>query len=117
MQHIAQIVATFSHIPGQMTGEKGSRLATRAGEDVARSSIVWIFSVINRYPGENFREGKVGRNNSTKIDNPIFGVLHGSKPNISFLKIWGCDAYVKRLQPNKLDPKADKCYFVGYAKD
>ena len=36
---------------------------------------------------------------------------------MSFLKIWGCDAYVKRLQPNKLDPKLDKCYFVGYPKN
>ena len=33
------------------------------------------------------------------------------------LKILGCHAYVKHLQTNKLDPKADKCYFVGYAKD
>jgi hypothetical protein len=80
MQHIAQIVATFSHIPGQMTGEKGSRLATKAGDDVARPSIIWIFPVVNRYPGEIFREGKVGRNNSTKIDNPIFGVLQTFPP-------------------------------------
>ena len=36
---------------------------------------------------------------------------------MSFLKIWGCDVYVKRLQPNKLDPKADKCIFVGYPKE
>ena len=46
-----------------------------------------------------------------------YEIWNGKKPDISFLKIWGCDAYVKRLQPNKLDPKADKCYFVGYAKD
>ena len=36
---------------------------------------------------------------------------------MSYLKIWGCDTYVKRLQPNKLDPKADKCYFIGYPKE
>ena len=29
----------------------------------------------------------------------------------------GCETYVKRLQPNKLDPKAVKCYFVGYPKE
>ena len=80
MQNIAPNVATFSHIPGTMARGKGSRLATRAGEDVARPRIVWIFPVVNRYPGENFREGKVGRNNSTKIDNPIFGVLQTFPP-------------------------------------
>ena len=34
-----------------------------------------------------------------------------------FLKVWGCDAYVKRLQPDKLKPKADKCVFIGYPKE
>ena len=46
-----------------------------------------------------------------------YEIWNGKKPNISFVNIWGCDAYVKHLQPNKLDPKADKCYFVGYAKN
>jgi hypothetical protein len=46
-----------------------------------------------------------------------YEMWHGEKPNMSFLKIWGCDAYVKRLQPNKLDPKSNKCYFIGYPKN
>ena len=41
----------------------------------------------------------------------------GKRPNLSFLKIWGCDAYVKKLQPNKLESKSDKCVFVGYPKE
>ena len=32
------------------------------------------------------------------------------------MKICRCDANVKRLQPNKLDPKLDKCFFIGYPK-
>ena len=32
------------------------------------------------------------------------------------LKVWGCDAYVKKLQPNKLEPKSVKCVFIGYPK-
>ena len=31
-----------------------------------------------------------------------------------FLKVWGCDTYVKRLQPDKLEPKLEKCVFIGY---
>ena len=34
-----------------------------------------------------------------------------------FLKVWDCDAYVKRLQPDKLEPKAEKCVFIGYPKE
>jgi transposase InsO family protein len=43
--------------------------------------------------------------------------LFGKKPKLSFLKVWGCDAYVKRLQPDKLKPKAEKCVFIGYPKE
>src|SRR3954467_10872798 len=75
MKIIAPNSAIFSHIPGENGTGKGSCLATRAGADVARSRIAWIYLVINQYPGESFREGKVGRNNNTKIDNSVFGVL------------------------------------------
>ena len=36
---------------------------------------------------------------------------------LSFLKVWGCDAYVKKLQPDKLEPKSEKCIFIGYPKE
>ena len=36
---------------------------------------------------------------------------------MSFLKIWGCEAFVKRLKSDKLAPKSDKCIFVGYPKE
>ena len=36
---------------------------------------------------------------------------------ILFIKVWGCDAYVKRLQPDKLEPKVEKCVFIGYHKE
>jgi hypothetical protein len=41
----------------------------------------------------------------------------GMTPSLSFLKIWGCEVYVKRLQSDKLTPKSDKCMFVGYPKE
>ncbi|XP_057522524.1 uncharacterized protein LOC130802527 [Amaranthus tricolor] len=40
----------------------------------------------------------------------------GNVPKLSFLRIWGCEAYVKRLISDKLAPKSDKCLFVGYPK-
>ena len=33
-----------------------------------------------------------------------------------FLKVWGCDANVKKFQADKLEPKADKCIFIEYPK-
>jgi hypothetical protein len=37
--------------------------------------------------------------------------------SLSFLKIWGCEVFVKRLQSDKLTPKLDKCIFLGYPKE
>src|SRR5664279_5100825 len=39
------------------------------------------------------------------------------KSSMSFLKIWRFEAYVKRLQSDKLNPKSDKCVFVGYPRE
>jgi hypothetical protein len=40
----------------------------------------------------------------------------GKSPSLSFLKARGCEAYVKRLTPTKLEPRSDKCIFVGYPR-
>ena len=37
-------------------------------------------------------------------------------PDLSFLRVWGCEAYVKVRPDDKLAPRSDKCYFVGYPK-
>ena len=41
----------------------------------------------------------------------------GKKPKLSFLKVWGYDAYVKKFQTDKLEPKSEKCVFIGYPKE
>ncbi|KAK1633069.1 hypothetical protein QYE76_007384, partial [Lolium multiflorum] len=59
-------------------------------------------------PGTPQRNGVSERRNRTLLD---------MKPKLSFLKVWGCEAYVKKLQPDKLEPKAEKCVFIGYPKE
>ena len=46
-----------------------------------------------------------------------YELWYGKKPILSFLKIFGCEAFVKCLVSNKLEPKSDKCIFVGYPKE
>ena len=41
----------------------------------------------------------------------------GSPPSLTYLRIWGCEAYVNRMKTTKLQPKADKCFFIGYPKE
>jgi hypothetical protein len=38
-------------------------------------------------------------------------------PGLSLLKVWRCEAYVKHLMSDKLTPKLDKCFFVGYPRE
>ena len=54
---------------------------------------------------------------SKSVETTPYELQFGKKPKLSFLKVWGCDAYVKKLQPEKLEPKAEKCVFIGYPKE
>src|SRR4051795_10489922 len=54
---------------------------------------------------------------SKSVEMTLYELWFGKKPKLSFLKVWGCDAYVKKLQPDKLEPKAEKCVFIGYPKE
>ena len=38
------------------------------------------------------------------------------KPKLSFLKSLGLQRLCEKFQANKLEPKADKCIFIGHPK-
>src|SRR3954462_15686371 len=54
---------------------------------------------------------------SKSVETTPYELWFGKKPKLSFLKVRGCDAYVKKLQPDKLEPKSEKCVFIGYPKE
>ena len=54
---------------------------------------------------------------SKSVETTPYELWFGKKPKLSFLKVWGYDAYVKKLQPNKLEPKSKKCVFIGCPKE
>ena len=45
--------------------------------------------------------------------------FYGRKPGLAHLKVFGCLAYVHvpTKVRSKLDPKAEKCVFVGYSEE
>jgi hypothetical protein len=51
------------------------------------------------------------------VETTPYELWHGKMSTLSFLKIWGCEAYVKKLQPVKLKSKSEKCIFVGYPRE
>ncbi|XP_071728001.1 uncharacterized protein [Rutidosis leptorrhynchoides] len=52
-----------------------------------------------------------------KVNKTPYELWHGKVPNLSYLKVWGCEAHVRQETSNKLDPRSIKCIFVGYPKD
>ncbi|GJW40574.1 retrotransposon protein, putative, ty1-copia subclass [Tanacetum coccineum] len=55
-----------------------------------------------------------------KVDKTPYELWHGQALKLSYLKVWGCEAFVKRdtlTKPDKLDPRSFKCIFVGYPKE
>jgi hypothetical protein len=51
------------------------------------------------------------------IERTPYEIWTGKHLGLSFLKVWGCEAYVKRLMPDKVTPKSNKCFFVGYLRE
>jgi hypothetical protein len=54
---------------------------------------------------------------SKSVEKTSYEIWTGKRPSLSFLKILGCHAYVKRLTPTKLKPRSVKCIFVGYPRE
>nr|GEX61410.1 serine/arginine repetitive matrix protein 1 isoform X1 [Tanacetum cinerariifolium] len=52
-----------------------------------------------------------------KVDKTLYELWYGKVPNLSYLKIWGYEAHVKRHMPDKLQQRTVKCIFVGYPKE
>nr|GEV69790.1 hypothetical protein [Tanacetum cinerariifolium] len=55
-----------------------------------------------------------------KVKKTPYNVWHGQAPKLSYLKVWGCEALVKRdtlTKPDKLEPRSIKCIFVRYPKE
>ena len=54
---------------------------------------------------------------SKSVETTPYELWFGKKPKLSFLKVWDCDAYMKKFHPDKLKPKSEKYVFIGYPKE
>ncbi|GJW15449.1 retrotransposon protein, putative, ty1-copia subclass [Tanacetum coccineum] len=52
-----------------------------------------------------------------KVDKTPYELWYVKVPNLSYLKVWGYEALVKRDTPDKLQQIYVKCIFVGYLKE
>ena len=55
---------------------------------------------------------------SKSVEKTPYELWFGRVPPLSFLKIWGCEAFVRKDRTSgKLDSRSDKYFFVGYPKE
>ncbi|KAK8597307.1 hypothetical protein V6N12_065778 [Hibiscus sabdariffa] len=54
---------------------------------------------------------------SKSVHKTPYEIWTGKRPSMSFMKIWGCQAYVKHQMSTKLEPRSHKSIFVGYPKE
>ena len=54
---------------------------------------------------------------SKSVDKTPYEIWTGRKLVLSHLRVWGCPTYIKHLKINKLGPKSDRCFFIGYPKE
>nr|GFC02254.1 retrotransposon protein, putative, Ty1-copia subclass [Tanacetum cinerariifolium] len=47
-----------------------------------------------------------------KVERTPYEIWHGKAPKLSYLRVWGCKALVKRDAPDKPDPRSIKCIFI-----
>ena len=59
----------------------------------------------------------VKRAPSKYVETTLYELWFSKKPKLSFLKVWGYDAYVKKFHPDKFKRKSEKCVFIGYPKE
>ena len=59
----------------------------------------------------------LNRTPTKAVEKTPYEIWFGQKPNMSFLKVWGCESHVKKLTVDKLEPKTTVCLFVGYPKE
>ncbi|GKB00938.1 retrotransposon protein, putative, ty1-copia subclass [Tanacetum coccineum] len=52
-----------------------------------------------------------------KVDKTPYELWYGKVPNLSYLKVWGCEALIKRDTPEKLQQRSVNCIFIGYPKE
>ncbi len=46
-----------------------------------------------------------------------YEIWSGRRSNLTRIKAWGCPAYVKTVDATKLEPRSQKCIFIGFPKD
>ncbi|GJR49898.1 zinc finger, CCHC-type containing protein [Tanacetum coccineum] len=101
MKHKHEVFETFKVFQNEVENQLGKRIKAirfyQGGEYLTLESAVYILNIVP----------------TKKFERTPYEIWHRKAPKLSYLRVWGYEALVKRDTPDKLDPRSIKCIFVG----
>ncbi|GJT26704.1 retrovirus-related pol polyprotein from transposon TNT 1-94, partial [Tanacetum coccineum] len=118
LKHIHEVFETFKVFKNEVGNQLGKTIkalrSDRGGEYISQEfkdylkacdyALETATRILNMVP-------------TKKVDNTPYELWYVKVPNLSYLKVWGCEALVKRDTPDKLQQRYVKCIFIGYPKE
>ncbi|GJX91143.1 retrotransposon protein, putative, ty1-copia subclass [Tanacetum coccineum] len=121
MKHKHEVFEIFKVFQNEVENQLGKKIkairSDRGGEymsheilDHMKNCVLWGYALKSAARILNMVRTK-------KVDKTPYELWHGKAPKLSYLRVWGCEALVKRDTPEKLDSRSINCIFVGYPKE
>ncbi|KAK8547631.1 hypothetical protein V6N12_031765 [Hibiscus sabdariffa] len=126
MRHKSEALERFKEFKNEVQNQHGKSIkalrSNRGGEYLSQDfdELLKECGIVSQLtpPGTPQWNGVSERTNRTLLDMKTpYEIWTGKRPSMSFMKIWGCQAYVKHQMSTKLEPRSHKCIFVGYPKE
>ncbi|GJT86317.1 zinc finger, CCHC-type containing protein [Tanacetum coccineum] len=106
LKHKHEVFETFKVFQKEVENQLGKTIKSLRSDrgDYALESATRILSMVP----------------TKKVDKTPYEIWHRQALKLSYLKVWGYEALVKRdtlTKPNKLEPRSFKCIFIEYPKE
>ncbi|KAK8715759.1 hypothetical protein V6N13_043085 [Hibiscus sabdariffa] len=126
MRHKSEALERFKEFKNEVQNQHGKSIkalrSDRGGEYLSQDfgELLKECGIVSQLtpPGTPQWNGVSERRNRTLLDMKTpYEIWTEKRPSMSFMKIWGCQAYVKHQMSTKLEHRSHKCIFVGYLKE
>ncbi|GKA18857.1 retrotransposon protein, putative, ty1-copia subclass [Tanacetum coccineum] len=120
--------------PFRYVTKDGKRYYVMFTDDFSKYGYVYLikhksntFEVFKRYQNESSNTSNkllglrityiLNLEPTKKVSKTPFKMWKGKRPSLKYIKIWGCEVFVRREAQDKLEARSEKCLFIGYPEE